>query len=47
VKILDPQMVRDQKKFGNRCNKTMSEYNFVVIELSGSSETGGSKFLNC
>jgi len=25
----------------------MSEYNFVVIKLSESSETGGSKFLNC
>jgi len=25
----------------------MSEYNFVVINWAVSSETGGSKFLNC
>jgi len=28
-------------------NKTMSEYNLVVINWAVSSETGGSKFLNC
>jgi len=28
-------------------NKTMSEYNFVVINWACRAKTGGSRFLNC